>query len=390
MVSSYGELVSKAKRVLEANRGNYGGREVVFPHREAYPAPFCWDTAFHVLALNRYSPELAKENIEALLQLQRGDGLIPNSPLKRYDMDLRSQPPLIVYAVSDYYSKAKDYDNIRKWFPKLIRYLTWWRDWGCVFKKVKLLSPFSGSRDTNCLAFKAICSTGMDNHPIYDFCEGKTFRIGSNHYVPVFDLVLSSTYAMALESLISLATEVGMSNALKGLREELEEIRRDFNEYLWSEEDSFYFPLTWQGDRVKVKSLQAALSLAAGIPDSGKAKKLVKVLEEEFLCDYGLLSVSKEDPKFLTPQPSWLKSEDPYYWRGTIWAPLIVLCFIGLVRYGYKDLAEEIAKRFLKAVSKSGFSEYFTPEGGAGASNLEGFSWTAAATIFLVREIGHY
>jgi len=389
-ISGWEDLLESAESVLRSNEVSYEGRRVVIPHSEAYPYPFCWDTAFHVLALSRLRPEAARENVEALLTLQREDGMIPNSPSKDYDMDLRSQPPVIAYAALDYYKVTGDKVALRRWYGRLKKYVRWWGREGAIFKRINLISPLSGSRDSRDLAFKAICSTGLDNHPTYDFCEGRTFEIAGYYYIPGFDLLLSSTYALALESMAEIASILGEPGEAMEFEGGLRSVKEDYNRYLWDEEDGFYFPLTWQGVKVKVRSLQALTSLAAGIPDEERAKRVVEVFRREFMSEYGPLTISKRDPKFMSPQPPWLRSKDPYYWRGPIWAPLTVLSYIGLKRYGRSGLAGEVARAFLRAVNRSGFAEYFTPEGDVGGSKLKDFSWTAAAAAFFIKELeGH-
>jgi len=55
-------------------------------------------------------------------------------------------------------------------------------------------------------AVLAICSTGMDNHPTYDFAEGRTIRIGCLHYLALEDLLLNSALVAGAEVLAELAT----------------------------------------------------------------------------------------------------------------------------------------------------------------------------------------
>jgi glycogen debranching enzyme len=74
------------------------------------------------MALCHLNPQKARKNIDALLLLQREDGLIPNAPLRTGDQDLRSQPPIILYAVKKYFELTKDLESVRRWFPKLVLY----------------------------------------------------------------------------------------------------------------------------------------------------------------------------------------------------------------------------------------------------------------------------
>jgi glycogen debranching enzyme len=401
-------LVEDACAVLDKNTKRFRGQEIVVPALKAYPVPYCWDTAFHVMALAHLDADRARRNVEALLSLQRPDGMIPNAPLKASDQDLRSQPPIILHAVRRYLKLTKDLENVRRWFPRLVLFYEWWANWGDPANSIPgLVAPFSGVRlTTRALssltggirirrerfagpAVLAICSTGMDNHPTYDFADGRTVRIDRFHYLTLEDLLLNSALVAGAEALGELANILGRKEEAKKFEEKRKRRAELVNQNMWSEEEGFYFPIQWSGVKVRVKSVQAFATLWAGIPDGKRASRLVDHLSSprEFWGRYGIPTVAFDDPKHLTPQPAWMRSKDPYYWRGTIWAPTTVLAFEGLRRYGRKDLARRLALKWMELVGKSGFAEYFYPEGRPGRANPEDFGWTAATTIYLAREI---
>jgi neutral trehalase len=400
-------LVKDAVAVLDRNTKKFGGQEIVVPAPKAYPVPYCWDTAFHVMALAHLDADRARRNVDALLSLQRPDGMIPNAPLRAGDQDLRSQPPIILYSVRRYLELTKDLESARRWFPKLALFYDWWAVKGDPQNSIPgLVAPFSGARLTTRIlssltatmgvrrerfagpAVLAICSTGMDNHPTYDFAEGRTVKIDHFYYLTIEDLLLNSALVAGAEALSELARALGKREEAKKFGIEHERRAELMNQYMWSEEESFYFPVQWSGVKVKVKSIQALATLWAGIPERRKASKLINHLSSprEFWGRYGIPTVAFDDPKHLTPQPVWMRSKDPYYWRGTIWAPTTMLAFEGLRRYGRKDLARRLALKWMELVDKSGFAEYFYPEGRPGRANPEDFGWTAAATIYLARE----
>jgi glycogen debranching enzyme len=72
------------------------------------------------------------------------------------------------------------------------------------------------------------------------------------------------------------------------------------------------------------------------------------------------------------------------YWQGPTWINTNWLIIEGLKRYGFTEEAEQLTKKSINVVAKSGPSEYFSPLDGspAGAAN---FSWTAALTIDLLQ-----
>lgn len=52
------QLIIKAKEILYENLKEFGKHRIVVPHLSGYPIPYCWDTAFHVLALSHIDPLL--------------------------------------------------------------------------------------------------------------------------------------------------------------------------------------------------------------------------------------------------------------------------------------------------------------------------------------------
>lgn len=387
------DLLSRAFMVLHKNIMNFQGYRMIVPHPSRYPLPYCWDTAFHVIALVYVDPLLAKENIEGLLSLADSNGMIPNAPTERGDQDLRSQPPVIIYAAEHYYEVTKDIDSIRRWYPALRRYYNWWNERGDVLGSIRgLVSPFTGTRIHGhpMTAYWAICSTGMDNHPVYDFTNGYVIERDKFYYLPVEDLLLNPILASGANALSLLASRLNLEGEREYFEEEYKKKAELINTYLWDEEEGIYYPVNWDGDKIRVKTIQAFSTLFAKVADKERAERIVEHLKssEEFWGEFGVPSIAFNDEKYMTPQPTWMYSRDPYYWRGPIWAPTLYLTFKGLLNYGYERLAEELAFKWIKLLSNTGiFAEYYFTDGRPGATNLSDFSWTAAVTISMLVEL---
>ena len=65
--------------------------------------------------------------------------------------------------------------------------------------------------------------------------------------------------------------------------------------------------------------------------------------EKQFLSIAGVRSHSKADTQIYNNEPMG----GPSNWQGPVWGLSTVLNVYGLVRYGYKDEAKEIARRIL-------------------------------------------
>lgn len=148
-------------------------------------------------------------------------------------------------------------------------------------------------------------------------------------------------------------------------------------ESLWDPYAGQYFSRDFITHQLlKTPSVATLLPLYAGSISKGRAKQLVKLLEDEkqFGPAYPLPSVPVSSSFF----------HAKLYWQGPAWVNINWLVIDGLTRYGFKDHAEALKESTLEMVAKSGCYEYFDPLDGtpAGAAN---FSWTAALAIDLLQ-----
>jgi len=257
-----------------------------------------------------------------------------------------------------------------------------------------LICPFTGSRDPQhpWRAYWAVCSTGMDNHPVYDYSEGQVIEYKGNYYLPIRDLLLNSTLAAGANAMRRIAEMLGMTEEEAFFRNEFTRLKNLIYEYMWDDRSGLFYPITLKGDKIRIKTVQAFVPMFAGIVGRDDAEELINNLisEKEFWGTYGVPTIAFSDEKFMSPQPPWMHSRDPFYWRGPIWPPTTYFVFRGLLNYGKRDLAEELVNKWISLLEKAGgFFEYYYHTGTPGASNLSDFSWTAAVTIAMLVEIGY-
>jgi glycogen debranching enzyme len=94
--------------------------------------------------------------------------------------------------------------------------------------------------------------------------------------------------------------------------------------------------------------------------------------------------VSVSDPGFSRRDRFFLLRR---YWRGPTWINAAWLLWLGLVRLGYDEQAEEMARRLARAVSGAGLREYYDPFTGAGMG-AQSFTWSALVTEMVDRDPG--
>ncbi|HQV28379.1 MAG TPA: trehalase family glycosidase [Thermoflexales bacterium] len=82
-------------------------------------------------------------------------------------------------------------------------------------------------------------------------------------------------------------------------------------------------------------------------------------------------------PYVLSTTPPEHPGFDPdRYWRGNVWIQVNWLVWMGLRRYGYTDLAQELARRSIDLVMQHGQHEHFNPFTGQGHGSHP-HSWDA-------------
>ncbi len=112
-------------------------------------------------------------------------------------------------------------------------------------------------------------------------------------------------------------------------------------QYLWDEEKGFYFDFNFMtGKFSQVWSLAGFFPLWAGLEDEVDAKRIMSHLDKfEF---EGGLSTTAAKPH--------IKMRLPTQWAyPNGWAPLHLIALEGMERYGYRDDAERIARKWLNA-----------------------------------------
>jgi mannosylglycerate hydrolase MGH1-like protein len=85
-------------------------------------------------------------------------------------------------------------------------------------------------------------------------------------------------------------------------------------------------------------------------------------------------SVPADDPAFATQDANRLGLRR--YWRGPTWVNAAWLVWLGLIRLGYEEQAEQLASRVGAAVRAEGLREYYNPYTGRGMGAVD-FAWSS-------------
>lgn len=133
MPEAYNRIAVKAVVTLIANwrsaRGDLFHDGVVPSHAVGYFVGFWgWDSWKHAVALARFAPDLAKDQVRAMFDYQTPEGMIIDCIYSdASENNARdSKPPLAVWAVDEIYKATGDTAFVKEMYPKLLHYYKWW------------------------------------------------------------------------------------------------------------------------------------------------------------------------------------------------------------------------------------------------------------------------
>ena len=291
------------------------------PDRWPHKNMWLWDSVFHSLGMRHCDPQLAREMISAMFDLQQPDGLIPHSGNPDWFHGC-TQPPVLSLAMRMIDAAEPSKAWIAELAPKLERYLEWImanRD-----SDGAGLVEWLIEANENCRSGES----GMDNSPRFD----GAIQLDA----PDFNAFL----AYECESLAQFLPErrdywLGHYNRLCKL----------MRERLWSEECGMFVDYDVKnGCRTDIMSSAGFLPLYCGAATPEQAARLAEHLTNP--------------ETFGTPLrvPSIAKNNTAAYrkdmWRGPVWTNINYMIVLGLERYGYHDLAKSIVQDTLREQEK--------------------------------------
>lgn len=344
----------------------------------AFEEQYYWDSYFTAIGID--DEKLVSGMLDNLITMFEKFGLIPNA--NRYYFTSRSQPPILttfIFHIYDKYNKSDD------WLQKRIavakkEYETVWMSHQHPHDR-KVYKNLSRYYDINYLHDLAEAESGWDMTP--------RFKRQCLDFIPIDLNCLLYKYE----------TDFARASKIAGLETEsnawIDTSRQRKNEVdsvMWNKKNGFYFDYNYHtGSCSSVWSLAAYYALWSGLADENQAEKLVKNIDK-FEKQGGLvttLGLFMYTNLFGSTKTQWA------YPNG--WAPLHYIAIEGLERYGYKNKAEIIAKKWLKTcndwyVHHGVFLEKYNvvnqklkPTSGVYPSQT-GFGWTNGVFVYLTQK----
>lgn len=317
------------------------------------------DIFHHAWLASLLDPDIARENVAAVLSQAQPAGNLPCLMTGRDSWVDRSQPPIgsiVSWMIAEH---SGDRGIIDLAYDRLLANHDWWfrmRDgngdglfeWGT--------SPGVGDGLYRGTHLGARNESSMDNSPLHDEA-GFDAKTGT---LTAADVGLNSLLVLDGEMLGRFAEERGDAATAQRLRQRSADLAARVRTQLWDDERKVFANRLWSGKFVRSIAPTSFYALLAGIATPEQTVHLLRWLDDprKFGGFWRLPSVTRDDPSY----------GDNVYWRGRIWPPLNLLTYLGLRRAGEDAAAERLAsdshRLFDQAWRKGQCPENFNAESG--------------------------
>jgi neutral trehalase len=180
-------------------------------------------------------------------------------------------------------------------------------------------------------------------------------------------------------ALAALADRLGKKDDASAYRRAAQGLKEKVQKQMWSEPDGMFLNIDSRtGKFVRIKTWTDLVPLWAGIATPRQAKRMIEehlLNAKEFWAPQGVRTLAATEPLY-----------DPKagYWRGPVWVISDYMLMHGLMDYGYKKEALEVADKTVALLAadlraSGGMNENYNPESGAPAADGHFVSWNLLA-----------
>lgn len=314
-----------------------------------------WDNCFNAISLGKNQPRLAFDQLAIFNDFQDESGVLPDFVNDRSVSYACCKPPVQGWAwarlmeLNEFFHQTEPLKEMYGQLKGLHRF------WSIYRTSEAFALPFYNHGN----------DSGWDNATV--FARG----------CPVTSPDLPSYLVLLYETLEKMADLLGLPVEAKEWKTAGETMMEALLANLW---DGDFFRSYVHSDKTFITEGDCLINfmplvIGSGLPGEVR-KKLVEGLKTRgFLTPYGLATESVESPFYRTDG----------YWRGPVWAPVMLLIIDGLRRGGEEDFARDLSRRFRSAARKGGMAENFDAKTGEGLVD-PAFTWTSSVFLHLASE----
>ncbi|UCJ08800.1 hypothetical protein KTO58_06305 [Chitinophaga pendula] len=336
---------------------------------------WAWDSWKQAVALTRFHPQLAKDNIRAMFDFQDTAGMVPDCIYTdTTENNWRdTKPPLAAWAVNAVFRSTHDTAFVKEMYPLLEKYHHWWyanrdhdRDSLCEF----------GATDGTRIA--AAWESGMDNAVRFD--NARMLQNGPHAWSLDQASVDLNVYLYAEKNYLATLAAV-LKQPAQHWHTQAAQLKQHIDRRFYDTETGFYYDRRLPGDSlVKVLGAEGWLPLWAGLSSKDQAQNIANILQQPttFNTQVPLPVLSAAHPAF-----------DPRrgYWRGPVWLDQFYFAVNGLQRYQLHAIADTFLHKLWTNAEGMQDSrplyENYHPLTGKGLNAIH-FSWSAAHVLLML------
>ena len=333
--------------------------EAMTPSKLGYVGLWLWDNAMHSLAYRHVDPELARNQIRAMLAHQQPNGMLPDVVFDEglvFTIDHPiigevTKPPILAWAALKLHETAPDVKFLAEIYVSLVRLNAWW---------------FSMNDDDGdgLAQYNHPYSSGLDDSPLWD--EG----------MPVESPDLNTYLYIQMSSLAKIADILNMRGESDMWRRRSASLVSQMINHFWDSEAGLFWVIK---DHIPVKVVTPfnLYPLWTGQLPKDIQNRLLEHLKnpDMFWGKFKLPTVARNDPHY---DPNTM-------WRGPVWANINYFFIEALESIGEKEMADELRESTLEMImAHKDIYEYYDAETGVPpqrAVNI--FGWTSAVFIDL-------
>ncbi len=282
-----------------------------------------------------------------------------------------SQIPILAWGCLMIHNQTHDMELLDLCLPYLDAFLTWYdteRDvdndglieYGA-YKRVSIGDMVQTARFETFDFHATLDDLKLTKHP--------TRGTGGAWYGNIEGVDQTCFLAMSERAMIEMCQGTGRTDMMKKYAKRLDKRTRAIRAKMWDPKTKFFYSLDRDTDKkIPVRTIQGFLTLTAGLASDEQAEELVKQLTDPslFWSEYPVTTSAMDEPTF----------KPDGFWRGDMWPPTNFLVAIGLNRYGYYDVAIEIANKMQALVEKFDGHAYERYNGVAGTTlGVKDYCW---------------
>ncbi len=334
--------------------------EMLVPSKKSYIGVWLWDNAFHAIALRHLDPDLARNQIRGVIAHQLPNGMLPDAifddgivyeidhPFKNYV----TKPPILAWAALKIHEIKPDNNFLEEIYEPLVKWNTWW-------------FTHNGSDEEGIVQYNHPYSSGMDDHPTWDFP------------FPIKSPDINAYLVVQMQSLAKISEIINKKPEAAAWQNKSNILQEKIIDYFWDEVEGS-FRVFHDQQQIHVSSVLNLFPIISGGLGHCINQSILDHLNDpaEFGGEFIIPTVARNDPKF-SPDSMW---------RGPVWVNINYLFIEALIQLDKIEFAEMLIKKTLDIINDNdGIYEYYNATTGKpGMKAAVSFSWTAAVFIDLV------